>query len=147
MKRNTGLALLALASIYQVSKMRKRSSEQARASQVIREAREEGRRKSPVQRLKDAQLKKKGELSGQSDLNVDIPVEVEIDSGVDNTTEEITEHEEQSNTEAVSVYIVGKGKKYHLSKDCRGIKKDSELTKMSLEDAHDKGYSLCGWEV
>lgn len=41
----------------------------------------------------------------------------------------------------------GKTKKYHLSKQCRGLRNCSyKILKMNLDKAQKTGYSLCGWE-
>lgn len=53
---------------------------------------------------------------------------------------------EAETAEPTIVYLVGKSQKYHLTKECRGLKKDSKLTELTLEDAVGNGYSLCGWE-
>ena len=45
-----------------------------------------------------------------------------------------------------NVYLVGNGSKYHLDKNCRGIKRGSQLKEISLNEAKEKGYSLCKWE-
>lgn len=41
----------------------------------------------------------------------------------------------------------GKTNKYHLSKQCRGIRKcNYKIVEISLEKAKKKGYGLCGYE-
>ncbi|UIR54849.1 hypothetical protein LZQ00_11225 [Sphingobacterium sp. SRCM116780] len=48
-----------------------------------------------------------------------------------------------------TVYICGsgKGKRYHLTESCRGLRNCSAQTlKVTLEEARKEGKTLCGWE-
>ena len=38
------------------------------------------------------------------------------------------------------------GKKYHLDANCRGLKRATSRTTMTLAEAQAQGYTLCGWE-
>ncbi|XEO93398.1 hypothetical protein ACBP45_07280 [Latilactobacillus sakei] len=38
------------------------------------------------------------------------------------------------------------GKKYHLDANCRGLKRATSTTTMTLAEAQAQGYTLCGWE-
>ncbi len=54
-----------------------------------------------------------------------------------------------SSAEKSDVYIcVSKtAHKYHYSKSCRGLNNCTHtISQVSLKDAQNKGYTLCGWE-
>lgn len=167
MRKGAGLALLAIASIYQLNKINKRK---VREKAIDAEVRKElftkseaaAARKSPIQIIKEAQLKAKEDLdcnessleTSKKLINQDESSEIKID--IESSKKSNLKEDEQIEDESVQevtetaepsvVYIVGKGRKYHLTKDCRGVKKDAELTELTLQEAIDKGYTLCGWE-
>lgn len=46
-----------------------------------------------------------------------------------------------------TVYVAPQsGTKYHFSSTCRGLKQASSVVEMSLTEAQNQGYTLCGWE-
>lgn len=51
-----------------------------------------------------------------------------------------------SGKKETNVYLVGNGSKYHLDKNCRGIRKDFQLKEISLNETREKVYSLCKCE-
>lgn len=202
MRKGTGLALLAIASIYQLNKMNKRKNEgKLIETEVEKELTPtsliESERKSPVQIIKE-QLKIKEELQNKKEVedfievgpanlesaattdtetdgqvefeeevkvksfaDVQAEVRAKIEQGspndiggedvhsfsnIEDALKFLNDDDKEESAEPAVVYIVGKGMKYHLTKDCRGVKKDAELTELTLDDAIDKGYSICGWE-
>jgi len=49
--------------------------------------------------------------------------------------------------DAVYVCDSSTATKYHLSKDCRGLKNcKAKIVKVKLKDAKKEGKELCGWE-
>lgn len=56
---------------------------------------------------------------------------------------------EQEVVQAVeqAVYIAPQsGTKYHFSSTCRGLKQANSVVEISLTEAQNQGYTLCGWE-
>lgn len=52
-----------------------------------------------------------------------------------------------ADTVAKTVYIAPQsGTKYHYSPNCRGLSKANSINEISLTDAKNQGYDLCGWE-
>lgn len=50
-------------------------------------------------------------------------------------------------TNETTVYIApNSGKKYHLNRNCRGLKNAKSIVSISLSDAINKKYEKCGWE-
>lgn len=130
MKKRAGLAILTIASIYQVNKMRKQKKER----ETLIKARNINNptRRTPVQIIKEAERIQDNEIET-------------VEYTDENSGLELTQKFTRENRPTI-VYIVDKGTKYHLTKDCRGIKGDSNLIEISLDEANKKGYSLCGWE-
>lgn len=148
MKKGAGLAVLAIAALYQANKMKNKRKALVVSTQIGDS--KPVKRKSPIQVIKEAEQKLKREVNDilkEKEETVDNEpiviadvqelevVNKEVDTGVI----------EKSNPSEV-VYVVGNGKKYHLTKECRGVKKNAEITEMTLTDAIDKEYFLCGWE-
>lgn len=50
------------------------------------------------------------------------------------------------NNSSKTVYISSSGKKYHFSKNCRGLSSAKKVTSVSLSKAKSQGYTVCGWE-
>lgn len=48
-------------------------------------------------------------------------------------------------SEEIEVYVSEHGTKYHISKECRGLK-NSKVSKITKKNALSKGYSLCKLE-
>lgn len=61
----------------------------------------------------------------------------------DSASEVITEAEPTEQMVYVAPYS---GTKYHYSPNCRGLSNANDKVEMTLTDAQNQGYSLCGWE-
>lgn len=138
MRKGAGLAILAIASLYQINKVRKQKAEKEYLRRSAK-AKKVNAITPPVKRRTPLQIIQEAEKKVENETQETIAY-TDKDS-----KQELTQKFAEEN-ESTTVYIVGKGKKYHLTKDCRGIKKDSELTEMTLNEANEKGYTLCGWE-
>ena len=63
----------------------------------------------------------------------------------DGTTASLVKESPDKNT----VYVCGsgKGKRYHLNENCRGLRScNSKPVKTTREQAQKEGKTLCGWE-
>lgn len=58
------------------------------------------------------------------------------------------ETEVQESTEVASAVWIApdSGEKYHHDPNCRGLSQANSIVEMSLSDAQNNGYTLCGWE-
>jgi len=58
-----------------------------------------------------------------------------------------TEYRKSEKQDSVYLCDSSGGKKYHYSKDCRGLSNcKHKIIKVSLTEAKKRGKTLCGWE-
>lgn len=131
-KRGVGLALLAVASLYQL----KRARDAKEASIVVTPGKPTSeskvKRKTPIQIIKD-------EIARRERDEVKEIIDIEENSTIYDTSE-------TPDIQLEKVFTVGKGKKYHLSEECRAVKSGTNTNWMSEEEAIEKGYTMCAWE-
>ena len=63
------------------------------------------------------------------------------------SNESSSQHVTQVDNVEQVVYIAPQsGTKYHFSAGCRGLNRANSIQEMSLTEAQNQGYDLCGWE-
>jgi len=72
--------------------------------------------------------------------------EAATESSVQSTATVDTTQTTANQAEEMVTVAPNAGKKYHLDANCRGLKRATSTTTMTLAEAQAQGYTLCGWE-
>lgn len=72
--------------------------------------------------------------------------EAATESNVQSTATVDTTQTTANQAEEMVTVAPNAGKKYHLDANCRGLKRATSTTTMTLAEAQAQGYTLCGWE-
>lgn len=72
--------------------------------------------------------------------------EMATENNVQSTATADTTQTTANQAEQMVTVAPNAGKKYHLDANCRGLKRATSTTTMTLAEAQAQGYTLCGWE-
>lgn len=121
----------------------------ASKTKVQHVSKKEGQRAKQEALANSTSLKKQlaAKKSEASSLSIAVSEqEAATESSVQSTATVDTTQTTTNQAEEMVTVAPTAGKKYHLDANCRGLKRATSTTTMTLAEAQAQGYTLCGWE-
>ncbi len=121
----------------------------ASKTKVQHVSKKEGQRAKQEALANSTSLKKQlaAKKSEASSLSIAVSEqEAATESNVQSTATVDTTQTTANQAEEMVTVAPNAGKKYHLDANCRGLKRATSTTTMTLAEAQAQGYTLCGWE-
>jgi len=121
----------------------------ASKTKVQHVSKKEGQRAKQEALANSTSLKKQlaAKKSEASSLSIAVSEqEAATESSVQSTATVDTTQTTTNQAEEMVTVAPNAGKKYHLDANCRGLKRATSTTTMTLAEAQAQGYTLCGWE-
>lgn len=121
----------------------------ASKTKVQHVSKKEGQRAKQEALANSTSLKKQlaAKKSEASSLSIAVSEqEAATESNVQSTATVDTTQTTTNQAEEMVTVAPTAGKKYHLDANCRGLKRATSTTTMTLAEAQAQGYTLCGWE-
>jgi len=125
------------------------NSASASKTKVQHVSKKEGQRAKQEALANSTSLKKQlaAKKSEASSLSIAVSEqEAATESNVQSTATVDTTQTTTNQAEEMVTVAPNAGKKYHLDANCRGLKRATSTTTMTLAEAQAQGYTLCGWE-
>ena len=125
------------------------NSASASKTKVQHVSKKEGQRAKQEALANSTSLKKQlaAKKSEASSLSIAVSeLEAATESNVQSTATVDTTQTTANQAEEMVTVAPNAGKKYHLDANCRGLKRATSTTTMTLAEAQAQGYTLCGWE-
>lgn len=125
------------------------NSASASKTKVQHVSKKEGQRAKQEALANSTSLKKQlaAKKSEASSLSIAVSEqEAATESNVQSTATVDTTQTTANQAEEMVTVAPNAGKKYHLDANCRGLKRATSTTTMTLAEAQAQGYTLCGWE-
>lgn len=125
------------------------NSASASKTKVQHVLKKEGQRAKKEALANSTSLKKQlaAKKSEASSLSIAVSEqEAATESNVQSTATVDTTQTTANQAEEMVTVAPNAGKKYHLDANCRGLKRATSTTTMTLAEAQAQGYTLCGWE-
>ncbi len=125
------------------------NSASASKTKVQHVSKKEGQRAKQEALANSTSLKKQlaAKKSEASSLSLAVSEqEAATESNVQSTATVDTTQTTANQAEEMVTVAPNAGKKYHLDANCRGLKRATSTTTMTLAEAQAQGYTLCGWE-